>query len=176
MSRLIFRYSRGGVKWSTRHRIVYQECRREGVAVRVVAVLTVVDREGISRGLVKGWTSRAIGRDIGRHHGVVAAEIARNGGREVCRAVAAQDRAVALRGRPKERKLLACAVLHDTVNAGLARSWSRRTEPRATGSRRLNTPSSTICVTRLNHCQRAASGSGGPTACVTGRSVVFRWL
>jgi IS30 family transposase len=82
------------------------------------------DREEISRYLALGWTSRAIGREIGRHHGVVAAEISRNGGREAYRAASAQDRAVTLRARPKERKLVASRALHDEVNRGLAQSWS----------------------------------------------------
>jgi len=84
------------------------------------------DREGISRGLAQQWTSRVIGRDIGRHHGVVAAEIARNGGREAYRAVSAQEHAVTLRARPKERKLVASQALHDEVNRGLAQQWSPR--------------------------------------------------
>jgi|SRR5450432_400006 len=84
----------------------------------------MVDREEISRGLVSSWTAREIGRNIGRHHGVVSAEINRNGGRAAYRAVEAQDRAVTLRVRPKVRKLVSCTALHDEVNRGLAQSWS----------------------------------------------------
>ena len=91
-----------------------------------MVALTIDDREGISRGLAQGWSARSIGREIGRHHGVVAAEIARNGGRETYRAVSADERAVTLRVRPKERKLVACAALHAEVNRGLAQSWSPR--------------------------------------------------
>lgn len=89
-----------------------------------MVALTEVDREGISRGLAQSFSAREIGRDIGRHHGVVCAEIARNGGREAYRATSAQDRAVTLRARPKERKLEASRALHDEVNRGLAQSWS----------------------------------------------------
>jgi len=89
-----------------------------------VVALSLVDREEISRGLALGWSSRLIGREIGRHHGVVAAEIARNGGREAYRAVRAEVRAVTLRVRPRDRKLVANRVLHDEVNRGLAQSWS----------------------------------------------------
>jgi len=91
-----------------------------------VVALTLDDREGISRGLAKGWSARVIGRDVARHHAVISAEIARNGGREAYRAVAAQDRAAVLLARPKARKLLACPALHAEVNAGLAQSWSPR--------------------------------------------------
>jgi IS30 family transposase len=38
--------------------------------------------------------------------------------------VDAQARCDALRARPKERKLVASAALHDAVNAGLAEKWS----------------------------------------------------
>lgn len=85
-----------------------------------MVALTIDEREEISWGLAVGWSARLIGRGIGRHHGVVAAEIARNGGREIYRASVAQDRAIALRDRPKMRKLVANAVLHDEVNRGLA--------------------------------------------------------
>jgi IS30 family transposase len=95
------------------------------VDVRPVVALTEVDREGISRGLAQGLTARQIGREIGRHHSVVCSEIVRNGGgREAYRAAAAQQRAVTLRARPKERKLVVSRALHDEVNRGLAQSWS----------------------------------------------------
>lgn len=89
-----------------------------------MVALTEVDREGISRGLARRLTARQIAWEIGRHHSVVCSEIARNGGREAYRAAAAQDRAVTLRARPKERKLVASVALHDEVNRGLAQSWS----------------------------------------------------
>jgi IS30 family transposase len=104
------------------------------------------DREGISRGLAQQWTSRVIGRDIGRHHGVVAAEIARNGGREAYRAAPAQERAVTLRARPKERKLVACAALQGEVNRGLAQSWSPRQI-----SRRLRRDQPGVEAMRVSH-------------------------
>jgi IS30 family transposase len=91
-----------------------------------VVALTVDDREEISRGLAQGWSARVIGREIGRHHGVVAAEIARNGGRSAYRATSAEVRAVTLRARPRERKLVASSALHAEVNRGLAQSWSPR--------------------------------------------------
>jgi IS30 family transposase len=111
-----------------------------------VVALTMVDREGISRGLAQGWSTRVIGRDIGRHHGVVAAEIARNGGRGAYRAVPAQDRAVTLRARPKVRKLVACSALHEEVNRGLSLKWSPRQI-----SRRLKRDHPELEAMRVSH-------------------------
>jgi transposase, IS30 family len=55
---------------------------------------------------------------------VVSREIARNGGRRLYRAHAAQERAQVLLARPKVFKLQANAGLHDVVAAGLAADWS----------------------------------------------------
>lgn len=86
--------------------------------------LTAADREVISREIAAGNSLRGIGVVLGRNHGVICREVARNGGREAYRAVAAQGRADAQRSRPKERLLVASTRLHDAVNAGLARKWS----------------------------------------------------
>ena len=58
------------------------------VRVRGVA-LSAGEREEISRGLAAGLSGRAIGRLLGRDGSVINKEIARCGGREVCRARAA---------------------------------------------------------------------------------------
>jgi IS30 family transposase len=89
-------------------------------------VLTVDEREIVSRELAAGATGRGIARRLGRHHSVVNREIQRNGGAAVYRAMAAQRRAEAHRGRPKPHRLVADRRLHDEVNAGLARKWSPR--------------------------------------------------
>lgn len=67
---------------------------------------------------------REIARRIGRHHSCVSREISNNGGREKYSAADAHERAAALRGRPKERKLESCRRLHDAVNDGLRQKWS----------------------------------------------------
>ncbi|WP_342663438.1 helix-turn-helix domain-containing protein, partial [Actinokineospora enzanensis] len=54
------------------------------MACRVV--LGVEERETISRELRAGRSLRCIGRLLGRHHSVIAREVARNGGREGYRA------------------------------------------------------------------------------------------
>ncbi len=85
--------------------------------------LTIEERELISREL-SSRSARFIAKALGRHHSTISREVERNGGGQVFRAVEAQARCEALRARPKERKLVASAALHDAVNAGMAEKWS----------------------------------------------------
>jgi IS30 family transposase len=68
-------------------------------------MLTEIDREEISRGIVEGLEVQVIAVRIGRSPSVVSREIARHGGREGYRAVAAQRAATQQRSRPKTRKI-----------------------------------------------------------------------
>ncbi len=86
--------------------------------------LTAEDREDISRGIAQNLSNKEIAAVIRRADSVVCREIARNGGREGYRAVAAQRRAEERRRRPKVRKLDADPRLHDHVFAGLRRGES----------------------------------------------------
>lgn len=86
--------------------------------------LRIEEREVISRELSRVKSARYIGRVLGRHHSTVSREIDRNGGAVAYRAVDAQRRCEESRRRPKERKLEACARLHDAVNDGLRERWS----------------------------------------------------
>jgi len=88
------------------------------------AVLTVVDREGISRGIAEGLSRPAIAARLGRDRSVVFREIQRCGGRDRYRAVEAQERADAQARRPKAHKLTVFARLHDAVAEGLVKKWS----------------------------------------------------
>jgi len=89
-------------------------------------VLSVEDREEISRGVAEGLSGRQIAGRIDRHFSVVNREIARHGGRSGCRAWSADVDAASSRARSKLRKVEADAVLAEAVNAGLAQSWSPR--------------------------------------------------
>ncbi|MCA1607208.1 MAG: IS30 family transposase [Acidobacteria bacterium] len=86
--------------------------------------LCVQERETISRELGRGRSARFIGKVLGRHHSTIAREIERNGGAGGYRAIAAQERYDLGKVRPKERKLVASARLHDAVNEGLEQKWS----------------------------------------------------
>lgn len=78
-------------------------------------MLTEQDREEISRGTIAGLEGRVIAVRIGRSPSVVSREIARHGGREGYRAVAAQRAATESRSRPKTRKIDADPVLRQRV-------------------------------------------------------------
>jgi IS30 family transposase len=86
--------------------------------------LRIEEREIISRELSRSRSARFIGKLLGRHHSAISREIDRNGGRDAYRAVDAQRRCDEQRARPKERKLVASARLHDAVNDGLRQKWS----------------------------------------------------
>jgi transposase, IS30 family len=86
--------------------------------------LCAQERETISRELGRGHSARFIGKLLRRHHSTIAREIERNGGAAEYRAIAAQERYDQCKARPKERKLVASARLHDAVNKGLEQKWS----------------------------------------------------
>ncbi|WP_181043928.1 helix-turn-helix domain-containing protein [Actinokineospora auranticolor] len=89
-------------------------------------ILSSEERETISRELWVGRSFRFIGRVLGRHHSVVAREVARNGGRLAYRALRSGKRAAAMRKRPKPRKLEQFGRLLGCVMADLDRRWSPR--------------------------------------------------
>lgn len=86
--------------------------------------LTAEERELISRGLAKKSSHRSIAKALGRHHSVISREIQRNGCDDHYRAMVAEDRAAAMRLRPKPRKLETDQRLHDFVQYGLSHEWS----------------------------------------------------
>ena len=64
-------------------------------------MLTLVDREEISRGLAEDLLFAEIAVRIGRDPSVVSRDVARHGGRSGYRAVVAEQTACAARERPK---------------------------------------------------------------------------
>ncbi len=87
-------------------------------------LLTLEDREDISRGLAKGLENKDIAASVGRDESVVSREIARHGGRAAYRAWKAEAAARESRSRPKERKIDADPQLRDRVVADLKKGWS----------------------------------------------------
>jgi len=87
-------------------------------------VLTLVEREEISRGLAAGLSNKDIAGRVGRCPSVVSRERRRHGGAAGYRACAADRAAAERRRRPKTRKLDRCPRLRERVVAGLAGSWS----------------------------------------------------
>jgi len=86
--------------------------------------LTLSEREEISRGLVAGWSIRALARLLGRSASTVSREIRRNGGPRRYRATAADRRAWKLALRPKRCKLVLNDRLRQAVVLKLQRHWS----------------------------------------------------
>ena len=78
-------------------------------------MLTETDREEISRGIVEGLEVQVIAARIDRSPSVVSRDIARHGGRDGYRAVAAQRGATEHRSRPKARKIDPDPGLHQRV-------------------------------------------------------------
>jgi len=88
--------------------------------------LHAMERELIALGIKQGMSFREIGAWIGRRHSVVSREVNNNGGRDQYWPLKAERRAVRLRKRPKERRILANPRLDAEVSRGLAKKWSPR--------------------------------------------------
>ncbi|GLF95252.1 IS30 family transposase [Streptomyces yaizuensis] len=86
--------------------------------------LTPGDREEISRGIAAGESARHIAARLGRPPSTVSREIARNGGRQLYRATAADQEAYRRARRSKAAKLADLPVLRALVEEKLALSWS----------------------------------------------------
>jgi len=93
---------------------------------RSVRVLSLEEREEISRGLAMGRSLRAIAEELGRSPSTVSREVRRNSVWRGYRATAADRRAWDRACRPKLGKLATCPRLRRAVEAGLERRWSPR--------------------------------------------------
>lgn len=87
-------------------------------------MLTLAEREEISRGLAEGLDQREIAARIGRDPSVVSREISRHGGKSAYRAARANARAGARRERPKPRRLDERVQLRTVVIGMLRAGWS----------------------------------------------------
>lgn len=87
-------------------------------------LLTLADREEISRGLAEGLEYQEIARLIGRNPSVVSRDVARHGGRAQYRAVAADEVAAAGRQRPKAYAVNRLPRLKAVVTELLKGGWS----------------------------------------------------
>ena len=87
-------------------------------------MLTLIDREEISRGLAEDLFFTEIAVRIGRDPSVVSREVARHGGRAGYRAVVAEQAACAARERPKLLAVERSARLRAVVCRQLRCGWS----------------------------------------------------
>lgn len=91
---------------------------------RAPCVLSLAEREEISRELAKGNSMRHIAKLLGRHPSTISREINRNGGVTRYRAVLADEKAWDLALRPKQCKLTAHGELRRLVATKLGQEWS----------------------------------------------------
>jgi IS30 family transposase len=87
-------------------------------------MLTLSDREEISRGLAEGLLYKEIGRRMGRDSSVVSREVTRHGGRSDYRATTADTSAGIARARPKQYAVERSPWLHAVVHDRLRQGWS----------------------------------------------------
>jgi IS30 family transposase len=91
---------------------------------RSARVLTITEREEISRGLAEGASLRRIAGRLHRAPSSISREVARHGGRHRYRAARAEERAWDRARRPKPCKLAAVPRLGELVAGKLAEEWS----------------------------------------------------
>lgn len=91
---------------------------------RALQVLSLAEREEISRGLVSGLSIRAISTQLDRAPSTVSREVKRNGGSHSYRATNADQNAWDRSERPKVCKLVQNRPLCRKVEVKLRRKWS----------------------------------------------------
>ena len=87
-------------------------------------VLTLAEREEISRGIAGHQSARAMARLLGRSPSTVSRELGRNGGYDRYRAALADAKAFLRARRPKRCKLADSAQLRQAVARKLRLNWS----------------------------------------------------
>ena len=87
-------------------------------------VLSLVEREEVSRGIAAGATIRAIARSLNRAPSTVSQEVSRHGGRELYRAAEADQAAWERARRPKLCLLAKNRALQQIVAVKLKEDWA----------------------------------------------------
>jgi IS30 family transposase len=87
-------------------------------------VLTLAEREDISRGIASGCSLRVVAQGLHRAPSTVSREVARHGGRPQYRASEADNRAWESSLRPKPCRLATHIALRDMVAGKLTEDWS----------------------------------------------------
>jgi IS30 family transposase len=89
-------------------------------------VLTLAEREDISRGIASGCSLRTIAQQMRRAPSTVSREVARHGGRVQYRAGHADSQAWESASRPKPCRLATHSKLQELVASKLLQDWSPR--------------------------------------------------
>jgi IS30 family transposase len=102
--------------------------KKGGVApvprTRSARALTLQEREHISRGIVAGISLTQLAQELARPTSTISREVARNGGKDRYRAVAADERAWVSAKRPKLCRMAVSKELRDLVASKLELDWS----------------------------------------------------
>ena len=111
------------------HVVVHFLLKRHGGIVppirrRSPRVLTLAEREDISRGIASGCSVRAIAQHLSRACSTVSREVARHGGRAQYRASEADQQAWESARRPKPCRLATHHKLQQLVASKLVQDWS----------------------------------------------------
>ena len=91
---------------------------------RSARVLTLAEREEISRGIAAKRSIRSIAELLGRSPSTISREVRRNGGYDTYRASEADQRAWDRTRRPKSCRLLRCPRLRQLIEDKLREVWS----------------------------------------------------
>jgi len=94
------------------------------IHVRSPRVLSLAEREEISRGLAASQSLRTIARGLGRAPSTISREVKRHGGRTRYRATRADERAWQRARRPQASKLARSPELRELVTEKLLDDWS----------------------------------------------------
>lgn len=86
--------------------------------------LSLAEREDISRGLAAGKSLRGIASELNRAASTISREVARHGGRQIYRAVGADEQAWDRANRPKDCLLATHPQLKEEVAKKLELDWS----------------------------------------------------
>jgi IS30 family transposase len=97
---------------------------RPRVRCRASRVLTIAEREDISRGIAAKQSIRSIAESLSRAPSTVSREISRNGGYDNYRALEADHRAWERAHRPKKCRLVRCPRLRELVEEKLRQDYS----------------------------------------------------
>jgi len=111
------------------HNVIYCLLARHGGIApparrRSPRVLTLAEREDISRGIASGQSLRAIAKCLQRAVSTVSREVARHGGRPQYRASEADSQAWESARRPKPCRLATHSELQQMVASKLMQDWS----------------------------------------------------
>jgi len=118
-----------GRAFSKEHNVIrFLLARHGGIAPaarrRSGRVLTLAEREDISRGIASGCSMRVIAQRLSRACSTVSREVARHGGRVQYRASEADQQAWNSALRPKPCLLATHTTLRDIVASKLVEDWS----------------------------------------------------